>query len=192
MGGGYRSVALLEGVGLRLDTEHLLFDANATYDNGRKTNDATQPNPKGHDRGLKGSIYYRLSSGWAFGGGARWSQLSTTNYAKTAWRPTAGVSKDFFTAECVESGCRDDFTMRIGADYVTKGSDWQNGSQGVDLSIYLPSPSAKRHLFYRETIGLYRFYDTVTDRNNKYLTQQQMGNHHSNCFVEFTVMYRFF
>jgi len=191
MGAGYAALAYLGGAGVRVDAEHLLFDAHADYDNGRKSNDGTGYNKKGHDRGLSGSLYYRLHSGWAFGGGAGWGQLSTTNYTKSAWRPRIGGSKDFFTNECRESGCRNDFTMRLGLDYLLKGGDWQNGSQGVAVSFYLPSPAAKRHLFWRESIGIYRFYDTVTDRNNHYLTQLQMSKHHSDSFAEFTIMYRF-
>jgi len=191
MGSGYATFAGLVGVGFRSDTEHLIFDAHGDYDNGHKVNDATERNVKGHDRALQGAVYYRLSSGWSFGGGAAWSQLSTTNYTKSAWRPTFGGSKDFFTRDCSEDGCRHDFTMRIGADFVTKGSDWQNGSQGFAFSVYLPSPTAKRHLFYRETIGTYRFHDTVTDRTDPYLTGMEMNHHGLTTYAAFTMMYRF-
>lgn len=88
-------------------------------------------------------------------------------------------------------GRRRDFTMRLGSDYVTKGSDWPNGSQGAEITFFVPSPSAKRHLFFREVLGIYRFYDTITDRNNIFLTREQMSKHHWNSFLEMTIMYRF-
>jgi len=191
MGGGYAPVAWLAGTGMRLESPHLTFDANAAYDNGHKTNDGTQPNPKGHDRGLDGAAYYRLSSGWAFGGGYGWSQLSTTNYTKSGSRPRLGMYKDFFTGDCKETGCHDDFTMRIGADYLSSGSDKQNSSHGIQFSFYAPSPQAKKHVFYRETISIYRFHDTVTDPTNIPLTREQVSNKYFDCFAEFTLMYRF-
>lgn len=191
MGGGYAPVAFLGGVGARVDSKWLIFDSRGWYDNGHKTDDNDQPNPKGHDRGLEGSAYFRLPSGWAFGAGARWSQLLTTNYKKSGWRPTFGGSKDFFVRDCVKENCAGRFTMRIGADYVMKGTDWENGQQGVLLSFFMPSPSVKRHIFYQETIGIYRFHDTVTDRTDAVLTAEESSHHHPNSFAEFTIMYRF-
>lgn len=192
MGGGYAPFALIAGGGFRIDSTRLILETNGWYDNGHKVNDNTQPNPKGHDRGLVGSAYYRLPSGWALGAGARWSELSTTNYKKSTWAPTFGGSKDFFHAGCrVETCAHDFFSMRIGVDYMLKGSNWQNGSQGPLFTLYIPSPSVKAHIFYRETVGIYRFYDTVTDRANAILTREQMGNRHFDAFAEFTIMYRF-
>lgn len=191
MSAGYAPVALLAGAGLRIDSKHFIFDANANYDNGHKTNDNTGINEKGHDRGLVGSMYYRLPSGWAFGAGARWSQLSTTNYTKSAWRPTFGGSRDFFVRDCMAEGCPHAFTMRIGADYVLPGTDWQNGSQGPSVSFYLPSPSARRHVFFREILGIYRYHDTVTDRTDPVLTRMESSHHSVDSFLELTLMYRF-
>jgi len=81
--------------------------------------------------------------------------------------------------------------MRISADYVMPGSDWQNGSQGPLFSLYMPSPSIKKHIFYRETFGVYRVHETVTDRTNRPLTEEQTSNRAWNSFVELTIMYRF-
>jgi hypothetical protein len=72
-----------------------------------------------------------------------------------------------------------------------KGSNWQNGMQGPLFTFYVPSPAAKAHIFWRETVGIYRVYDTVTDRTNATLTSQQMSNHNWDNFAEFTLMYRF-
>jgi hypothetical protein len=192
MGSGYAPFALIGGGGFRIDSSHFLLDAVGWYDNGHKTNDNTQPNPKGHDRGLVGSAYYRLGSGWAFGAGARWSELSTTNYKKSSWEPTFGGNKDFFHPGCTMETCADQFfSMRIGIDYMLKGSNWQNGTQGMLFSLYLPSPSVQHHIFYRETVGIYRFYDTVTDRADPRLTREEMSHHSFDSFAEFTIMYRF-
>jgi hypothetical protein len=191
MGGGYSPFAAIGGGGFRIDSKRFLLDANGWYDNGRKVNDNDQPNPNGHDRGLVGSAYYRLPSGWSFGAGVRWSELSTTNYTKRHWEPTFGASKDYFRHRCTREHCVVDFSTRLGVDYLLAGSDWQNGSQGPLLTLYIPSPATKAHIFYRETLGIYTFYDTVTDRTNAFLTREQMGNHHVNSFAEFTVMYRF-
>jgi hypothetical protein len=191
MGGGYSPLAAIGGAGFRIDAKHFLLDTNGWYDNGHKTNDNNQPNPKGHDRGLAGSTYYRLSSGWFMGAGARWSELLTTNYKKSAWRPTFGGGKDYIHQRCALEDCITDFSMRIGVDYVLPGSDWTNGSQGPLVTIYIPSPSVKAHIFYRETVGMYRFHDTVTDRTNAILTREQMSHHSGDAFSEFTVMYRF-
>ena len=190
MGGGYAPFALVGGGGVRIDSTHFQLDGNAWYDTGRKTNDNNQPNPRGRDRGLAGAAYYRLPAGWAFGVGARWNELSTTNYHKSAVHPTFGGSKDYFRTGCVGEGCGRPFSARVAVDYVMKGTDWKNGSQGTLCTLYVPSPSAKAHVFYRETMGVYRVYDTVTDRADHALTLQQMSNHSWQAFAEFTAMVR--
>ena len=191
MGGGYAPFAAVGGAGFRIDSKRLLLDANGQYDNGRKVNDNDQPNPNGHDRGLVGSAYFRLPAAWSFGAGVRWSELSTTNYRKSSWAPTIGGSKDYFRHHCQLESCRGDFSLRFGVDYMLKGSNWQNGTQGPLFTFYVPSPAAKAHIFWRETVGIYRVYDTVTDRTNATLTSQQMSNHNWDNFAEFTLMYRF-
>jgi hypothetical protein len=192
MGGGYAPIAGVGGTGLRIDSPRFLLDTDASYDNGHKTNDNDQPNPKGRDRGLEGSAYYRLRSRWFFGAGARWSELSTTNYYKSAWRPTFGGGRDYFHKRCpAGEQCVQSFSMRIGIDYVLPGTDWQNGSQGPLLTLYMPSPAAKAHIFYRETVGVYRLHETVTDRSDPVLTREQTSNYSSESFAEVTIMYRF-
>jgi hypothetical protein len=191
MGGGYAPLAAEAGAGLRIDSRHFLASAEGTYDNGHKTNDGTGNNPKGHDRGLVGAAYFRLSSGWFAGAGARWSQLSTTNYTKGSWRPTFGGGKDYFHKRCAAEDCIADFSMRLGVDYLLPGSDQVNAVQGPLISFYMPSPSAKGHLFFRETVGIYEFHTTVTEPSNSILTQQQIGQRSVTGFSELTLMYRF-
>ena len=100
-------------------------------------------------------------------------------------------SKDLFLGGCQTPECRGQFTMPIGTDYVLPGSDWQNGSQGPSITVYMPSPSLKRHLFFREQLGIYRYHDTVTDRTNPILTREQTSKYWFASFVELTLMYRF-
>jgi len=191
MGGGYAPFAAIGGAGFRIDSNRFLLDANGQYDNGHKVNDNDQPNPKGHNRVLVGSAYYRLPAGWSFGAGVRWSELSTTNYRKSSWAPTFGGSKDYFRNHCQPENCVGDFSLRLGVDYMLAGTNWENGSQGPLLTLYVPSPTVKAHIFWRETVGIYRVYDTVTDPTNAVMTREQMSNHHWDNFAEFTLMYRF-
>jgi hypothetical protein len=93
MGSGYAPFAALGGAGIRIDSSHFILDTYAWYDNDHKS-ERGKPNPKGHDRGLVDNMYYRLPSGWAFGGGTCWSQHSTSNYTKSSWRSKFGGSKD--------------------------------------------------------------------------------------------------
>ena len=191
MGGGYSPLAAEAGAGLRIDSRRVLAWAEGSYDNGRKTDDNDQPNPKGHDRGLSGSAYFRFSSGWFAGAGARWSQLSTTNYTKSAWRPTLGGGRDYFHKKCALEDCISDFSMRLGADYVLPGADHANALQGPLLNFYMPSPSTRGHIFFRQTIGVYEFHETVTEPSNLALTKLQTSQRSVTSFVELTLMYRF-
>lgn len=191
MGGGYSPLAWEVGGGLRIDSRHFLASAEGEYDNGHKTNDNDQPNPKGHDRALAGTTYFRLSSGWFAGLGARWSQLSTTNYTKSGWRPTFGGGRDYFRKKCALENCISDFSMRVQIDYVLPGTDHYNAVQGPLVTFYIPSPSAKAHIYFRETIGIYEFHETVTEPSNVILTRQQIGDRLVTSFGELTVMYRF-
>jgi hypothetical protein len=191
MGGGYRQIAGVAGAGFRIDSPHFLFDASALYDNARKVNDGTGLNPHGHDRGLQSMSYYRFTSGWFLGAGVGWKKLSTTNYSKSSVRPRFGGGKDFVSKRCAGEDCITDFSMRLGTDYLIPGTDWQNGLHGPQINIYVPSPSEKGHIFYRETIGIYRFHQTLTDRTNLQMTRAQMGRRYWTGFSEFTIMYRF-
>jgi hypothetical protein len=191
MGGGYAPLAVQGGGGLRVDSARFLAFAEGSYDNGHKTNDGDQPNPKGHDRGLDGAAYFRFSSGWYLGAGASWSQLSTTNYTKGGWRPTFGGGKDYFHRRCAGEDCASDFSMRLGVDYVMPGTDHTNAVQGPLLTLFMPSPSSKGHFFFRMTEGIYEFHETVTEPANAPLTQQQIGDRSMTSFGELTLMYRF-
>lgn len=130
MGGGYATFAYRVEGGVNVEGTHLIFRGLAAYDNGRKADDNTQPNPNGHGRYLDSGIYFRPAlPGWKrglyFGGGYRWSQLSTTNYSKSGSRYQLGGGYDWFWRQC--DGCRRDFSVRVHVDWVTAGSDCQKG-----------------------------------------------------------------
>jgi len=186
MGGGYRTLALRLEAGLEVESAHSVMRGIAAYDNGRQVNDNDQPNPKGHDRFLNSGVYFRanrLFSGQAFGGfGLRWSQLSTTNYTKTANRPQFGGGYDFISRS---------YSMRIMVNRVMAGNDWQNGSHGPEFSISMPSPRERHHWFYHQTLGIYRCHETVTEPSNIPLTRSQRAHRSITSYASFGIRYRF-
>jgi hypothetical protein len=200
MGGGYAALAFRAEGGLNVESERWVMKASAAYDNGHKVNDNDQPNPKGHDRYLEGGIYFRpaslpakmefLGSGhWFVGAGWRWSQLSTTNYTKGGSRPQIGGGYDLVMRSCPE--CKRDFSMRIAMDWVMAGNDWQNGSHGPEITISFPTPREKRHLFWQERLGVYRYHQSITDSSNLALTQLQRSQKSMDSFLETGILYRF-
>jgi hypothetical protein len=202
-GGGYTPASGKVGAGLRIDSDHFIWMANAAYDNAHKSNDNTLNNQKGHERSLESSIYYRFTNGWFAGGGAGWSELSTTNYTKQQFHPSVGGGKDYFHKDCAAEDCVTRWSMRLQVDYKLKGTEHvdakgcsvpngqcTNDLQGPMLSFYMPSPAAKGHLFWRETVGIYRFHDTLTSTDPA-LTALQESHKSTASFVEFTMMYRF-
>jgi len=190
MGANYHPFALLGGAGFRVDSDHLILDLNGSYDNGRKDN-ADAGDSTGYDRGLNGEMYFGIASGWSLGGGARWTEVFSGKQRESYWQPSFGGNKDFFTGSCRHENCQGEFSMRIGVDYFLSGTDKQNGSHGPRISFFLPSPSLKRRLFFRESLGIYAYHDTVTDATNPVLTRAQLANRSFNSFLELTLMYRF-
>jgi hypothetical protein len=182
---GYAPVAAYLEAGLDIESRHLTAEASASYDNGHKTDDNDQPNPKGHDRYLDGHLYWRMAAvghpRWMIGLGYRWSQLSTTNYTKGGNRPTFGAAYDLFFDH---SNSRPEdalpalfslpsFSARFSVDWVTAGNDWQDGVHGPLFGMTMPRPIEKGHIFMVAEFGLYRFHGTVTEPTNLTLTEQQ-------------------
>lgn len=200
-GGGYRPLALLLEGGINVESRHFVMNAEAAYDNDRKTNDNDQPNPKGHDRHLQGTIAFRPSSfpkalrflgdpaHWYFGAGYRWNQLSTTNYMKSGSRPQFGGAYDLVIRSC--SICRRDFSVRMAMNYFTAGNDSQNGSHGIEMGFTFPTPREDRHWFWRQRIEVSRFHTTVTDPTDTPLTREQKSHKGMNSSGDFGVVYRF-
>jgi hypothetical protein len=202
-GAGYSSISGNVGGGLRIDTTHLIWTASAGYDTARKANDNTVDNVSGHSRSLDSSIYYRFQNGWFAGGGAGWTQLSTTNYSKQAFRPSVGGGKDYFHNQCAAEDCVNEWSMRWQVDYTLKGAEHvdprgctvpdgqcTNDLQGPMVSLYLPSPALARHVFWRTTLGIYTFHTTVTS-TDPYLTSIQKGQRSVTAVLDFAMMYRF-
>lgn len=193
-GGAYRPLALQAEAGLDLETRFCVANASAAYDNDRMTKDRDQPNRKGHDRFLDGGIYCRilgrlLPNRFFIGGGYRWSQLSTTNYTKTANRPQIGGAYDFVHRSCAQ--CERDFSMRIEMNWVITGNDWQNGTHGPEIALTFPSPREKHHWFWEQRTGIYRSHATVTEPSNLPLTQLQRATRSFWCTADFGIEYRF-
>lgn len=198
MGGGYAPVAYRAETGINVESRRWVMKALAAYDDGRKVDDADQPNANGHDRYLDGGIYFRLPwlpaflgepSHWFLGAGYRWSQLSTTNYTKGNNRPQIGGGRDVTFRQCSE--CRREFSMRVGLDWVMTGNDWQNGSHGPEVTLTFPTPRENRHWFVQERVATYRFHETVTAPNDRILTQQQDSEKGIDSFEDIGVLYRF-
>ena len=188
-GGGYAPTSGVLGGGLDLELPHLVTNIEASYDNAHKSNDGTVGNVSGHDRYLSGDAFYRLKNRWYFGGGYHWSQLSTTNYSKSASRPAFGGGKDWIHE--YGYGYRGgDWSMRIQVLYVTKGSDKLNGTQGPEVSFWMPSPATKHHFFVRITSTTIFFHQTITS-TDPVLTAQQTDTRSLANFAEFTFMCRF-
>ena len=193
MPGGYYPIAFGFGGGVMWDTNHFIFDSLAAYDNGRKTNDATVNNIKGHDRYLRGLASYKFTgklSNTYIGAGARWSQLSTTNYTKNgdftnanAWHPELGVGHDF------------NYLMRGQILYMFESqhevvtlptgeictSICDNKERGVDISVWFPSPSSEHHFMFRMNAVIFRYQDAPAAIVSRHTTDS----------TEFMLMYRF-
>jgi len=182
LGNGYQTFAgNLEG-GFLLNANKLMGDVEGHYMNAKKTNDATVNNRKGHERYLQGRLFYPLRKNLYLGGGAQWSETSTTNYTKRAWRPTFGGGGDYFAP---------DWSCRWQLLYITKGSGRSNGVQGPEFQFWLPSPASKKHFFYRQTLGVYLFHMTVTDPRDANLTAWQTSQKSHAAFLDFTFGWRF-
>jgi hypothetical protein len=195
MPGGYFPVAAYGEFGGEIERAPFLAHGYLGYDNGHKTNDGDQPNPKGHDRYLGAGAAWRIRrhAKWFTGAGWQWNQLSTTNYTKTASRPYFGGGYDLFFDHSGSSpnGEWNGFSARLTLDYFTAGTDWQNGSHGVGLGVVMPRPIEKRHLFLVFSFDLFRTYETVTEPTNLPLTLRQRADRFFDADCSTGIMYRF-
>jgi hypothetical protein len=93
--------------------------------------------------------------------------------------------------------------MRFQVDYIMKGAEHvdqkgcsvpdgqcTNDLQGPMFTIYMPSPTLARHVFWRTTLGIYTFHTTVTSTDPA-LTVLQKGDRSATAFLNFAMMYRF-
>lgn len=180
-GSGYQAIAVGMGGGFRMDSPRILSSVEVGYGNARKVNDATINNHSGHQRFAQARTFYKLGNGCYFGGGAQWSQTSTTNYSKQSWRPTFGVGKDFM---------RNTYSLRLQGMYVLPGSDKINGSQGPEISLMYPSPASNHHFYFRSVLAVYRFHTTDTF-SDPVTSAMQRGDHHFTGTLTYNFIYRF-
>lgn len=199
-GPGYAPLAWEIGGGLQLEHPHIVGDAFLGYDNGHKENDGTNENEKGHDRFARAFLAYRHHFTY-FGAGARWSQLSTTNYTKGgsifasgSWHPEVGIGQELGMVARVQALYM--FHPSHEVTYYPNSPSCDgcgNGSQGLDLSLTFPSPLHPRvkHFFFRINVVMYRYHTTITEPSNIPLTRTQAGQHFWGDFTEFQTGWRF-
>ncbi len=180
-GGGFGNSASASG-GLGIDSEHLILESLATYNEARKTNDGTVDNRNGHIRSLDTSAYYRLSNYWFFGTSGGWDKLDTTNYTKQSWGMNFGGGSDFIAGST---------SFRLSAAYTPSIFDHLTGSQGPSFQFILPSPLAQGHVMFVENLGITFLHATLTDQNNPALTQEEKSERTHTATLSFGVLLRF-
>jgi hypothetical protein len=180
-GAGFgNSVSVSAGVGF--DSRKLILESLGSYNAARKTNDGTGNNPKGHIRSLNASAYYRLPNYWFLGTSGGWDQLSTTNYTKQSWGMRFGGGSDFIVK---------DTSFRLIGTYTPATFDHSNGIQGPSIQLMLPSPLAQGHVMFVENLDIMFLHDTITDPNDKVLTEQQKAHRSHTATLSLGLVFRF-
>lgn len=160
---GYVWHSEVAGTGLNLESKHVLGTAEIWADNAHKVGANY-----GYDFGWKLYGFYKFNNNWFAGGGFRWSEYKEPRFTKQSSRPVLGLGKDIGKDQ-----------VRLYGLYVFRGDDMQNGLQGPEMSIWLPSPSRHAHFFWRQTLGAYSFHNVGTT------------NRGTAAFAQETIMYRF-
>jgi hypothetical protein len=181
-GGGFQPVSTSISGGIGLESKHLILEGLAGYHPVGKDNDGTGDNPKGHIRSLDASAYYRLSNYWFFGTSGGWGKLSTTNYSKQMWSMNFGAGADVL---------KEDWTFRLSASYAPPEFDYRNGSQGVTFQFIIPSPLEQGHVMFFETVYVGHLHDTITDPNDRTLTELEKSHGHFTASCSFKLLLRF-
>lgn len=176
--------------GIQQEANQFMLDAYAEYVNTRKINDNTVNNHSGRTRTLYAAPRYRFQNGWFLGAGGRWTELSTTNYVKQAWRPFAGGGKDWRPA-------------RVSIDYLWTASEHvnrqgctvpngqcTNGLRGFDFQWFMPSPRSRSHFLFRIDLTSFWFHTTVTT-TDPVLTKQQMAEHSMGSTLSYSMLFRY-
>lgn len=160
---GYQTASGILSAGVDYQLRFVLADIYGQYDFGRKVNDNTVDNFKGHTRRLEGLAFVRPTDGKFFvGGGVNWAETSTTNYVKASGHPEVGGGYLFSKA-------------RFQAVYVLKGNDWQNEVKGIKAAFQAP---IAKHLFVRGELGVYHTHDTITDPADASTTAMEKAHTH--------------
>lgn len=178
------------GAGVQEEARRYSFDSYAEYTNTRKIDDNTINNNNGRTRSLYGALRYRLPKGWLAGGGARWSELSTTNYVKQHWSPFVGGGKDW-----QDTGVRLDYLWNASEHVDRQGcvvpnGQCTNGERGFDFQYFVPSLSSNSHVVFRMDFLPVSFHTTVTSTDPS-LTRRQEADRSIASWLEFTLMFRY-
>lgn len=181
-GGGFQPVSTSISGGLGLESKHLILEGLAGYHPVGKDNDGTGDNPKGHIRSLDASAYYRLPNYWFFGTSGGLGKLSTTNYSKQMWSMNFGAGADVL---------KEDWSFRLSASYAPPEFDHRNGSQGVTFQFIIPSPLEQGHVMFFENVYVGHLHDTITDPNDRTLTELQKSHGQFTASCSFKLLLRF-
>jgi hypothetical protein len=189
-GNGSAVLNYVVATGIQENTSHFIFDGYGEYTNTRKINDNTFNNHGGRTRLLYAAPRYPFAKGWFVGGGARWSELSTTNYVKQSWRPFIGGGKDWKSD-------------RVSLDYLWTGADHVNRQgclvpkgqctndvKAIDFQWFMPSPSSRSHVLFRMDFEPFWFHTTVTTTDPS-LTRQQKGQIGAGAVAQYTLVFRY-
>ena len=179
------------GAGIQEEAKHYSLDTFAQYINTRKIDDNTINNHNGRTRELYGAARYRLPHGWLLGGGARWSELSTTNYVKQHWSPFVGGGKDWPE----EVGIRIDYLWNASEHVNRQGcpvpnGQCTNGEKGFDFQYFVPSLSSNSHVVFKIDLLPILFHTTVTSTDPA-LTRQQENQRSIASWLDFTLLFRY-
>jgi hypothetical protein len=209
-GSGFQTFAGNTGAGIEMEESHFIVNAEGFYDFMRKTNDNDQvPNEKGRVRTADGEVFYKFHPGssWFFGGGAGWTETSLTTYMKSAWNPRIGGGHDFVSElnswrlqvlylrdqnEVVRYPSLVQFTPgpgQLASSYTC--SLCGNNVQGVEASVWYPSPSSPHRLLMHWVVTPVWFHASVTDPYNVDLTQSQKSQHDISGSYYVDLIYRF-
>jgi len=189
-GNGSAVLDYVVGAGIQENTRHFVFDGLGEYSNTRKTDDNTINNHNGRTRLLYAAPRYRFANRFFVGGGARWSELSTTNYVKQSWHPFIGGGRDW---NC----CRLSLDyLWMGAEHVNRqgcpvpNGQCTNDTRGLDFQMFMPSPTSRSRVLFRMDFLPFWFHTTVTTTDPA-LTRQQMSELGMGSVLQYTLLFRY-
>jgi hypothetical protein len=84
-----------------------------------------------------------------------------------------------------------DTSFRLIAAYTPAAFDHVNGSQGPSFQFILPSPLAQGHVMFVENLSVLFLHATITEPNNRVLTEQEKSNRNHTATLSFGLLLRF-
>jgi len=177
-GAGYEKSSWVVGGVIQMENRHWLADVGGNFDNAKKVNDNTGQSA-GYTERFTGMVGVRVKPTWFIRASGTFSLLKTQVYEKQAWHPSLGVGHDF----------QKYLKMRGQLLYTFPGTDAWNAVQGGQVVMTIPSPlSIDNHWFFKETVGIYTFHETVTNAEQ---ATEQRKHRSTTAEVIFAIMYRF-